>query len=231
MAIHSLKVNTQISLEQEKDKDIITLLEDLKEGHRIGQFLGDLVKAVVDNPYGIKAEDFVKKYNADNIRNTYFKFLDSEMKQIRSKVDEMYKMVTDMYILTKFGKHIGLEGKTENVMSAQFIVEKQLKEIERILGVNLRAAYESDKIQDITELAESALEYIINTYSGIVGEIKNNQEAVTVAERIVERPVEKIDKQSDIELNKEDTETEQVDSEYVDFGEADLSALSNFFGE
>ena len=164
MAIHSLKVNTQISLEQEKDKDIITLLEDLKEGHRIGQFLGDLVKAVVDNPYGIKAEDFVKKYNADNIRNTYFKFLDSEMKQIRSKVDEMYKMVTDMYILTKFGKHIGLEGKAENVMSAQFIVEKQLKEIERILGVNLRAAYESDKIQDITELAESALEYIINTY-------------------------------------------------------------------
>lgn len=231
MAIHSLKVNTQISLEQEKDKDIITLLEDLKEGHRIGQFLGDLVKAVVDNPYGIKAEEFVKKYNADNIRNTYFKFLDSEMKQIRSKVDEMYKMVMDMYILTKFGKHIGLEGKTENVMSAQFIVEKQLKEIERILGVNLRAAYESDKIQDITELSERVLEYIINTYSGIVGEIKNNQEAVTVVERIVERPVEKIDKKNDVELNQEDTETEQVDSEYVDFGEADLSALSNFFGE
>ena len=225
MAIHNLKINTQISLDTEQNKDIITLLEDLKEGHRIGQFLGEMVKAVVDNPSDIKAEEFVRKYNADNIRSTYFKFLDSEVKQMKTKVDEMYKMVLDMYILTKFGKHLGIEGKTNNVLSAQFIVEKQLKDLERILGVNLRSAYESDKMQDTEDTADKALEFIINTYSGIVGELKTAQEAVTVVEKVIEKQVETPTVQENTE------KTEQEESEYVDFGEADLDALSNFFGE
>ena len=95
-------------------------------------------------------------------------------------------------------------------------------------------------------MADESLEYIIDTYSGIVNELKSmfevTQPQVQIIEKVIEKPIEKTEvieqKVEGISEKPTEKETEQS-NDIVDFGDANktvefgsegLSDLSSFFG-
>lgn len=150
-------------------------------------------------------------------------------------------------MLGQMGKHLGLEEKADNELMAQFVIEKQLKELQDALGISLTSSvFASNRKQDIEKIADDALEYIIESYSGIVNELKtivSNAQTVQVqtAQQIntqfqqVDEPVNNVVETPVINVEQPNVDNSTADNsdedEIIDFGNADFSALGSFFGE
>lgn len=254
MGVYTQRLGASISFDEEKEADIIKAVQDLTDKHKLGPLISNLLRVYFENPSkfgdGLKElERFGISYN----RQVYFNNIAKELDEMRRKVNEIYDMNLKLLTLAKFGKHIGLEGKVNNSLMAQFILEKQLKDLSNKLGVDL-GAFNSNKIQEVNKLADDTLEYIIETYDSIVTELRDiifreielkfklSDGVVINADRSIDTNISKVeDKKESLEVVNEGNEgsvdkgefntfTEDDDDEYIDFGNADLNALSTFLG-
>ena len=186
-------------------------------------------------------------------RKNFFDSLTKEVNLMKQKVDKMYEMVLKTYILGQMGKKLGLEEKADNLLMAQFVVEKQLKEIQDLLGITLGSSVlASNKKQEVEKIADNALEYIIESYSGIMNELKNTQHVIvqnvvggeqnvqgiasgqnieSIAETTEQTDNKTEQKETKVEAVNTNGESSADEDETIDFGNADFSALSNFFGD
>ena len=250
MGTHNIRLGSQLSFDEHQEADIIKALETMNASHKSGQFISNLIRIafdcpeIMDNNSGkyekgaiIKAmENSGLSYN----RQAFMYQITKEVDAMKKKVDEMYSIVLKTYMLGQMGKHIGLEQKADNELMAQFIIEKQLKELQDTLGISLTSSiFASNRKQDIEKIANDSLEYIIESYSGIVNELKaivSSAQAITVQQPVVQAqlPLETV-VETPVVVNES---TEQVvntgddldNDEIIDFGGADFAALGDFFG-
>lgn len=229
----------------------------MNASHKSGQFISNLIRIafdcpeIMDNNNGkyekgaiLKAmENSGLSYN----RQAFMYQITKEVDAMKKKVDEMYSIILKTYMLGQMGKHLGLEEKADNELMAQFVIEKQLKELQDALGISLTSSvFASNRKQDIEKIADDALEYIIESYSGIVNELKtivNNAQTVQV--QTVQQPVTQFQQVNESTNNVVDTPVMNVEQpnvedsladnsdedEIIDFGNADFGALGSFFGE
>ncbi len=101
--------------------------------------------------------------------NNYLEQSRIEINKMKRKVEEVHDMALRMYILAQFGKRLGLEDKSKNLHQTQFILKKQLRDLENILGVSIKE--DNEQTDKLNELSEQVMEYIINTYGDVVEEL------------------------------------------------------------
>lgn len=257
MGTYNIRLGSQLSFDEQQEADIIKAIETMNASHKSGQFISNLIRIafdcpeIMDNNNGkyekgaiLKAmENSGLSYN----RQAFMYQITKEVDAMKKKVDEMYSIILKTYMLGQMGKHLGLEEKADNELMAQFVIEKQLKELQDALGISLTSSvFASNRKQDIEKIADDALEYIIESYSGIVNELKtivNNAQTVQV--QTVQQPVTQFQKVNESANNVVDTPVMNVEQpnvedssadnsdedEIIDFGNADFGALGSFFGE
>ena len=261
MGTYNIRFGSQLSFDEQQEADIIKLLEKLNSSHKSGKFFANLIRIACDCPEVLdRREDgyvpgtvlgVLEQCEMHYTRDNFFKALSKEVNDMKVKVDKMYDMVLKTYMLAQMGKHIGLEGKADNQLMAQFITEKQLKDIQDLLGVTLHSSvFASNKKADVEKLGDEVLEYIIESYSGIINELQRISDAQQV---IINNPsavqANTVESTNSGSINQTNTEEsikptgnssdstdklsmnnfEEGTDEPVDFGNADLNLLSNFF--
>ena len=250
MGAYNIRLGSKLSFDEQQEADIIEALESMNASHKSGQFISNLIRIAFDCPeimdknsgkYEkgaiIKAmENSGLSYN----RQAFMYQVTKEVDAMKKKVDEMYNIVLKTYMLGQIGKHLGLNEKADNELMAQFIVEKQLKELQDSLGISLTSSvFASNKKQDIEKIANDALEYIIESYSGIVNELKgivSGASAVMMQQPVVQTVIqsEKLNEDNKAvrdNIEKANTNEDSDNDEIIDFGNADFNALSSFFGD
>ena len=257
MSTKTIRLNTSLTFDAEKEADIIEFIEKLNSGHKTGQFISTLFRIAVDcpeilnksnNSYALSA--VVNQMNYSGLSAIRKKFVSEIVRQIddmKAKVDSIYEKSVHIYMLGKMGKQLELDNKNDNILAAQFILERQLKELQDTLGVSLKDnVYASNKLQNTKDVGDAAFEYIIESYYNIINEMKSNIMASKslVLSSIGDTPANnattetiKNDTSVSVEENKKDesivdfgdTSTDD-DNEIVEFGDEGLSDLSNFFG-
>lgn len=261
MNTHNMRLGSMLSFDKEKEKDIIEMMEKLNASHKTGQFLSNLIRIAFDTPEILNKKlgkyekgDALKQL--DNIgasanRQKFFNQASKELRSMKDKVDSIYKMALKTYTLALTGKHIGLEEKSDNLLLSTFIIERQLKQLQDTLGLEtLDEVYASNKKENVHELADEVLEYIIESYDSILNQIKININQIQPIQTVESTKTIKENKEVVEENNETTTNTTVVsdtlankdnnnggssknhqenDDEIIDFGEADMSALTSFF--
>ena len=234
-------LSSNLPFDEEQEKDIIEFVEGLKDKHKIGQFLATIIRAAYDSPelldkgtgnVGQTAKQ-IQDLGMSASRYQFFKSVTKEVTDMKEKVDKIYDMVLKTYELALMGKHLGLEDKSKNEIMANFIVQKQLKDLQDTLGIQLTSSvFASNKAQDVEKLANEVLEYIINSYDSVISELKDTVASQPV---IVQQVQATNNDNTTTNSNKTTNNTNSSSEEIVDFGgnfkdTVDEQALNNFFG-
>lgn len=250
MSTYKVKLGATLSLSKERERDIVQNLEKLKSRHKLGEFISQSLRVVFENrELAEKCGLNFDRYGLTDNRKRFFDAVNTEVRQMNKKIDEIYNMAYKTYMLTQFNKKMGLEDKSKNLLQAQFILQKQTKEMCDILGIdNIGQIYESNKMYDLEKNVDETLEFIINYYDGIIQELKSNISDKRVVYENVSLPddmeiefgVEEVDMREEpehIDANvkvkgetKEEVKDTEEEQEEVEFQTTDLGALLEFMG-
>ena len=183
MAAQSIRLSSMLTFDDAKEQDIINLIGELNSSHKTGQFISNLIRVAVDNPELLKCVS--GRYSAGPIleqldtlnqsfnRYQYFNNITSKVDEMHKKIDSMYDMVLKTYMLAQIGNKLGLEQKSENNILAQFVIEKQLRELEDLVGTNFQTSVlASNKKANVDKLTDEVLEHMINSYSTVIDALK-----------------------------------------------------------
>lgn len=173
---YKLKLGATLSFSGEQERDIVVQLESLKKRHKLGEFISASLRVIFENPEFAKEHGLsLGSYGLSDNRQEFFNAVTKKVNEMNTKVDEIYKMALQTYTLATFNKRIGVDDKSKNILMAQFILQKQMAEMCRILGVDTMGnSYEANKLFDVSKNVEDMVEFIINYYDGIASEIKTS---------------------------------------------------------
>lgn len=171
-----------LTFDEDKEKDLINIVNNLKDRKKLGIFITNLIRIALESPevYGTRNEVNQVLAKIDELgitpcRYTYFSQLSKEVNDIKKKVDSIYNMAYKTYMLAQMGKHLGLEDKSTNLMLASFILERQVTELCKNIGVdNLNHTFASNKLADTKIKADEVMEFIIESYDSLVDELKKS---------------------------------------------------------
>lgn len=271
MGTYTTRLGCQLSFSEEKEADIIAIIQKLNATHKTGQFISNLIRIALECPEIIDkgSEDYAPGSLMKNMdswgisydRKQFFQSVTKDIASMKQKIDDVYEMAFKTYTLALMGKHLGLEEKSNNNLMASFMLERQLKDIQTKLGINITdSVYASNKALDVHDKSQEVLEFIIDVYSGIVTELANKlsvkeleipvkQLEIPVGQVAVSNvpihqvaPIEKPQPIVEQPIKQEEiTEEDKQQDAIVDFGmeqpiefgdsAEDLAALANFFGE
>lgn len=271
MGTYTTRLGCQLSFSEEKEADIIAIIQKLNATHKTGQFISNLIRIALECPEIIDkgSEEYapgslMRSMDSCGIsydRKQFFQSITKDIDSMKQKIDSIYEIAFKTYTLALMGKHLGLEEKSNNNLMASFMLERQLKDIQTKLGVNIiDSVYASNKALDVHNKSQEVLEFIIDVYSGIVAEIasKISIKELEIPVKQLEIPVGQVAissiptqpqvvaqpqpiAQPSVQVAEPEKIEEDIKDEIVDFGEEkpiefgdnqeDLAALANFFGE
>ena len=169
MSVRSFRVS--VSFDAEREQDVIAWLESLADSKKLGEILANMVRAAFDGD-----KNTFKGMNTSMLsplRQQFFHGVECRLKEQDCKIDQIYSMCEDMYMLAKLNKAMGLESRTENLMLASFILQRQQSRLKQILcESSLKHTYESDKLLQEQEKAEKIFDYISEAYAAMLEELK-----------------------------------------------------------
>lgn len=169
---------------RDTEKDIYEFVRKLADRHKLGEFIGCLIRNVHDNPdilrtgsTGELAYSDVMKITADKGitpgRLEYLKEINNEILALRESISKLSEIVNTTYSLGLVGNRLGIEDKSSSSAVATFLMDRNLREIEKKLGINrINIDSFSDEKEKAKEKAEQTLEYILNSYSEVFDELK-----------------------------------------------------------
>lgn len=238
MGVKSIKLGATLSFDDIREKDILDKIEGLRSRHKLGEFISHLIRVAFESPEKLNSQaelaGLMTTLVAQGItmdRVDYFNKIENDIEEMKKKVDAIYTMATKNYTMALAGKKIGLEEKSESTLRAQFVLQRQINAMTDSLGVSLREPFESNKIQETREKAEEVIEYMIESYDGILQEIKAS--SVTVYQVPVEEVPEAVEAPEIVKFEEEPVKLEESeeDNEVIQFDPGAIAALSDFFGE
>lgn len=190
MGNKTIKLVANLTFDENKEQDIIEMIEYLNSHHKTGAFISGLIKLAMDCP-----EIIMKNTNGEidlgpsmrritvdglsTLRKDFLNKLNLKVDNLWVQVGEIRKMALQVYTLAQMNKFIGIEGKSENSLRASFVIERQLSDLQRSLGTLINdKQFIDEKLAKSKDFADETLDYILSTYDGIVSEIKNQFNAV-----------------------------------------------------
>ena len=187
------RVSVKVSYDEQREAEIGAKIDDLSNRSKLGPLASHLLTLLFETPEVYASKDRVMELlkimdqmGTTPTRNSYFVQIAKEFEQMKLKIDLIYDLAYKTYILAQVGKRIGLEEKADNELRASFLLERQINSICDKIGVdNLNHTFISNKLQDTHSKADEVLEYIIESYDGIIGEIKASQQVQMIPSSIV----------------------------------------------
>ena len=175
------RIGPTLMFDPNREKDILACIDKLNGTRELAHLISHLLRLAFESPevFGTGKEvlsliDKMEKCGVSPTRYSYFNQLNKEVEAMKKKIDSIYEMSYKTYMLAQMGKHLGLEQKSENNLRASFILERQASEMCDILGVtNINHVFASNKLDDVKSKSGEVLEYIIDSYDGILSEIKD----------------------------------------------------------
>lgn len=229
MANKTIKLVANLTFDENKESDIVNMIEYLNSHHKTGQFLSGLIRLAMDCPEivmkntngEIDLGPSMKKITVDGLSTLRRDFMNS----LNSKVDKLWEQVTDIrkkalqvYTLAQMNKFVGIEGKSENTLRASFVIERQLIDLQKSLGTLINdKQFIDERLKKSKDFSDETLEYIITTYDGIVAEIKNQFNAVNNMTRQTVEEIKAIEpvNQTEIKQAEQIVKTEAKPEEAV----------------
>lgn len=171
-----------LKFDTEKEKDLIEKINGFKSSKQLTYLCEYLLRIVLESPETLRdigeTKDILYRIHELGVtpaRYNFFSQVAKEVSDMRDKVDAIYTMAYKTYILAQMGKRLGLTELSENNLRATFLVEKQLADLSKSLGVdNINHTFVGNKVQNTEEMAKEVLEYVIESYDSILSEIKSN---------------------------------------------------------
>lgn len=184
MSKTDIRLGSLISFDTERESDIIEFVQDLTAQHKLGRFIGYLLRLACETPevlqYREKVQPILKEMEVLGItprRDALFKQYDSEMLKIKQRIDEVYEMAEKLYTIALAGKALGLEERAEGLLAAHFVAKHQAAVLEEKFGRDsILYTYKLNSMQDAKKKAEDTLNTIIEIYGDVFSEL---QSAVT----------------------------------------------------
>lgn len=187
MGTYTTRLGCQLSFSEEKEADIIAVIQKLNATHKTGQFISNLLRIALENPEVLDKGSgsyapgslmrAMENCGISYDRQQFFQSISKDVANMKQKIDDIYDLAFKTYTLGLMGKHLQIEEKSNNELMATFILERQLKDIQTKLALNFAdSIYASNKALDVQEKAEEVMEYIIESYSGIVNELMSKLE-------------------------------------------------------
>lgn len=244
MATKEYRFGPTLRFDKDKESYIIRRLDALNKTHSLGTFMTYVVKLVFDDPSLLRGEENLKELmnymeNTGNTPNAdkFFKESSKRIDELKEKVDSIHGMCERMYTLMLFDKLINPDKQVENVLSAEFILQRQIREIADSLGIFNQTPFASDKLKNTQASAEESLQFIIEHYEGIVSEIKTSQvqtiqAVMAAAPPTMETKPEEIPETTPVVIQQpEQIGADDLDSgDPLDFGMEDMLDLATMIG-
>lgn len=221
MSKTDIRLGSLISFDTERESDIIEFVQDLTAQHKLGRFIGYLLRLACETPevlqYREKVQPILREMEILGItprRDALFKQYDSEMLKIKQRIDEVYEMAEKLYTIALAGKALGLEERAEGLLAAHFVAKHQAAVLEEKFGRDsILYTYKLNSMQDAKKKAEDTLNTIIEIYGDVFSEL---QSAVTRLKEIEvavvkANSVNKSIKESDcLDETAQDNKTEKI---------------------
>lgn len=180
MSKTDIRLGSLISFDSEREADIIEFVQDLTSQHKLGRFIGYLLRLACETPetlqYREKLNPILKEMNDLGItprRDAMFKQFSKEILDLKNKINDIYVISEKLYTLALARKALGLEGRAKELLAAQFVVRRQTALLESKLGTSsLLYTYESDSMRDVQKKADEILEVILETYGDLLNDVK-----------------------------------------------------------
>lgn len=177
-----------MSFDPVKEKYIVEKLDELSHSRKLGYLMADVMRVLFDQPSMFRSEAEMQQilgrisaYGLSDRANSFYEQKNKEVKEMKDKIDAIYSMVLELYTLVKFGKRLGIEKRVENCARAEYLIERDMLKLLNGLGLSMGSSpFESAKIDTVQRKADDVLEYIIQSYDGIVKEIEASVKPVTV---------------------------------------------------
>lgn len=190
MREYQIRPCSVLTFDSDREKDLIKVVTSLKDRKKLGILTAHLIRIALESPetYGTRNEVNQVLSKLDELgvtptRYNYFNQISKEVAEMKAKIDAVYDMAYKMYMLALAGKRLGLEEKSDNMLMASFLLERQVSDLCSAIGVdNLNHIFSSNKLDDTHQRANESLEYIIESYDNVIKELKNS---VTVSTQIV----------------------------------------------
>lgn len=191
MSKTDIRLGSLISFDSEREADIIEFVQDLTSQHKLGRFIGYLLRLACETPetlqYREKLNPILKEMNDLGItprRDAMFKQFSKEILDLKDKINDVYVISEKLYTLALARKALGLEDRAKELLAAQFVVRRQTALLESKLGTSsLLYTYESDSMRDVQKKADEILEVILETYGDLLNDVKvagaGNNDAVS----------------------------------------------------
>lgn len=180
MSKTDIRLGSLISFDSEREADIIEFVQDLTSQHKLGRFIGYLLRLACETPetlqYREKLNPILKEMSDLGItprRDAMFKQFSKEILDLKNKINDIYVISEKLYTLALARKALGLEDRAKELLAAQFVVRRQTALLESKLGTSsLLYTYESDSMRDVQKKADEILEVILETYGDLLNDIK-----------------------------------------------------------
>lgn len=180
MSKTDIRLGSLISFDSEREADIIEFVQDLTSQHKLGRFIGYLLRLACETPetlqYREKLNPILKEMNDLGItprRDAIFKQFSKEILDLKNKINDIYVISEKLYTLALARKALGLEDRAKELLAAQFVVRRQTALLESKLGTSsLLYTYESDSMRDVQKKADEILEVILETYGDLLNDVK-----------------------------------------------------------
>ena len=257
MGTYTTRLGCQLSFSEEKEADIIAVIQKLNATHKTGQFISNLLRIALENPEVLDKGSgsyapgslmrAMENCGISYDRQQFFQSISKDVANMKQKIDDIYDLAFKTYTLGLMGKHLQIEEKSNNELMATFILERQLKDIQTKLALNFAdSIYASNKALDVQEKAEEVMEYIIESYSGIVNELMSKLEvkqievpvAIQATQQVV--PVQPVQPQQVVPVQPQQVTpaikpqqpvtqpVEDGEDEVIDFGDTNNESPQDF---
>lgn len=180
MSKTDIRLGSLISFDSEREADIIEFVQDLTSQHKLGRFIGYLLRLACETPetlqYREKLNPILKEMNDLGItprRDAMFKQFSKEILDLKNKINDIYVTSEKLYTLALARKALGLEDRAKELLAAQFVVRRQTALLESKIGTSsLLYTYESDSMRDVQKKADEILEVILETYGDLLNDVR-----------------------------------------------------------
>ena len=238
-----------LNFDPDKDKYIIEFLENLKSSRKLQEFLKVAIEIIVEEPEMLSSkvefENFIRsfvQFSGALPKDRFVQESKREIREMQRKIDSIYEKTMELYMLAQCGKRNGLEDKSKNTMSAQFIAQQQVNSLNKLLGTDIMTEYASSKVKDQTEWADKTVAFILDSYDGLIRESMNNAKIAQLAIEkednvtrrasvpVVEKKVAAEHKEITLNNDEEDLIDLDVKPGEVVIDTDNVNAVASFFG-
>lgn len=202
MSKREVRIASKLSFDTELERDIIENIEKLTEKRKLTGLIESLIRVYFDEPGKLRDRDLyntlleTQRVGVIPSRQKFFDSVNDKLDDMNRKIKALEEENNKMLTLIKLGEKYGVDEKVKNLAASTFLVNKQLRTLEKELGVSrYDIMFLSDKQSEFEQKAEDTLEFILENYRGVI-------ESLDFSDRVLRTNDIKQEEKEEAEYNK-----------------------------